>query len=134
MTHHQLSLQDLHGLQGDAHHDDDGSTADGQAVASGAAKGQHDVTGDGGQQGYHSQVDGAEHGQAIDDAGQEVSGGLAGTEAGHEAAGLLEVVGDLHGVELNGVVTLVEHNAMQEGHQARDQAVGVTHLQDGACS
>ena len=35
-------------------------------------------------------------------------GGLARTEAGDEAAVLLQVVGDLHGVELNGGVEIAE--------------------------
>ena len=36
MTHQHLSLQSLHSLKSNAHNDDDGSAADGQAVDAGS--------------------------------------------------------------------------------------------------
>ena len=48
------------------------------------------------------------HGDFVEHLGNEVSGRLAGTEAGDEAAVLLEVVGYLDGVELDGGVEIAE--------------------------
>ena len=114
MTHQHLSLQCLHSLQGNAHDDDDGGTADSQVTDTG-----HHIAADDGQQCNDCQVNSAEHNDLVDDLLDEVSGGLAGTEAGDEAAVLLQVVGDLHGVILDGSVEPAE----EEDHQEVDESV-----------
>ena len=96
LTHQHLGLQRLYGLQRNAHHDDDGRTADGQGGV------PHDLADQQGQDRHDAQIDSAEQGDLVQDLLNEVGGRLAGTEAGNEAAILLQVVGDLHGVELNG--------------------------------
>ena len=67
-----------------------------------------DLADDQGQNGHDAQIHGAEQRDLVEDLLNEVSGGLAGTEAGNEAAVLLQVVGDLHGVELDGGVEVAE--------------------------
>ena len=86
MPHEHLSLQCLHGLQRNANHDDDGSTADGQVL-----HGSHDVPGNDGQQGNDGQIHGAKYHDLVADLLDEVGGGLAGTEARNDAAVLLQI-------------------------------------------
>ena len=85
MPHQHLSFQCLHGFQSNTDNDDDGGTADGQA-------GGHQVTCNDGQQSNNSQINSAKHNDLIDDLLDEVSSGLAGTEAGDETAVLLQLV------------------------------------------
>ena len=79
MTHEHLSFQCLHGLKCNTDHDDDGSTADGQRAVA------HDVAGDDGSDCDDGQIQSTEHGDLVQNLGDEVSGGLAGTEAGDAA-------------------------------------------------
>ena len=123
MPHQHLSLQSLHGLQRDADDDDDGGTADGQILHIG----QQDTC-DHGQQSYDTQIDRAEDNDLADDLLDEVRGRLAGTEAGDEAAVLLHVVGDLHGVILDGRVEPAEEEDQQEVDDNVDPAGGAEHV------
>ena len=66
---------------------------------------------------------GAKDGDLVDDLLDEVGGGLAGTEARDEAAVLLQVVGNLHGIVLNGGVELAEEAMiMQEVDHCVDRS------------
>ena len=58
------------------------------------------------------------------------AGGLAGTEAGNEAAVLLQVVGDLHGVELDGGIEIAESNDHQEVEDHVQHRLGVNSVQE----
>ena len=124
MTHEHLGLQHTDGLQSDAHHDDDGRAADGQAGDPG------DPLHDDGENGHDAQEDGAEEGQTGQHAAQVLSRGTAGTEAGHEAAVLLQVVGHLHGVELDGSVEVAEREDQQEVDDRVNGAGRVEELQE----
>ena len=86
VQHEHLVLHLLDGIQGDAHHDDDRCAADGQGAV------PEQVAGDNGRDGHHRQVESTKHGDLIEHLGDKVGGGLAGTEAGDEAAVLLQVV------------------------------------------
>ena len=119
MPHEHLSLQCLHGLQRNADHDDDGSTADGQVL-----HGSHDVPGNDGQQGNDGQIHGAKYHDLVDDLLDEVGSGLAGTEARNEAAVLLQVVGNLHGIVLDGGVEPAEEEDQQEVEDGIGPAIG----------
>ena len=99
MAHHHLCFQSLDSLQSNANNDDDGGAADAQVLHAG-----HQVAADDGQQSHNSQVNSAEDNDLGNDLLDEVSGGLAGTEAGNEAAVLLQVVGNLRGIILDGGV------------------------------
>ena len=61
-----------------------------------------------GSDGHDAQVDGAEQRDLVEHLVDEVRGGLARTEAGDEAAVLLQVVGYLNGVELDGGIEVAE--------------------------
>ena len=87
MTHQHLSFDRLHSLQGNAHDDDDGGTADCQI--SGAF---HQIAGNDGQQSHNTQIDSTEDDDLVDHLLDEVSSGLAGAETGNEAAVLLQLV------------------------------------------
>ena len=67
-------------------------------------------------EGEDHQVDGARRRDAVDDVGQVAHGGLAGADAGDEAAVALHVVRDLLGVEGDGRV--------EEGEEQDEDAVG----------
>ena len=92
MPHQHLSLQSLHGLQSDAHNDDNRGTTDGHILDTG-----HEVTGNDRQQGDDAEVNSTKDDDLVDDLLNEFSGGSAGTEAGDETTVLLQVVGDLTG-------------------------------------
>ena len=77
MPHQHLSFQSLHGFQGNAHDDDDGGTADGQALHAASQQ----IAGDDGQDSNDGEVNSAEDHDLADDLSDEVGGGLAGTEA-----------------------------------------------------
>ena len=79
MPHEHLRFQHLDCLQGNADHDDDGGTADGHVLDA------SDVLGNNGQDGYDTQVNGAEEGQTGEYLGQELRRGTAGPEAGNES-------------------------------------------------
>ena len=102
MTHQHLSLQSLHSLKSNTHHDDDGGTADGQILHGG----NQDATDDG-QQCYHRQVQCAKNQDLVDNLLDEVRGGLTGAEAGDKATVLLQIVGDLSGIVLYGDALLI---------------------------
>ena len=87
MPHQHLSLQSLHSLKGNAHNDDDGGAADGQVPDT-----LHEVAGNDGQQGDDAEVNCTKDNDLVDDLLNEICGGLAGTEAGDEAAVLLQLV------------------------------------------
>ena len=76
MPHEHLCLDHLHSLQSHANNDDDGSTTDGDV------RNTSDVLDNDGQDGYDTQIDGAEEGQTGQDLAQELSRGTAGPEAG----------------------------------------------------
>ena len=57
----------------------------------------------------------------------EVGGRLAGTEAGDEAAVLLQVIGHLNGVELHGGIEIAEADDQQEIQDAVERLAGVKH-------
>ena len=97
MAHQHLCLQCLHGLQGNAHDDDDRGTADSQVLNTG-----HHITANDRHQCNDCQLNRTEHNDLVDNLLDEVSGGLAGTEAGDEPAVGLQVVGNLHSIILNG--------------------------------
>ena len=93
MTHQHLSLQSLDGLQSNAHNDDDRGTTDCQVLNTG-----NQVAANDGQQSNDCQINSTEDNDLIDDLLDEVSGGLAGTEAGDETAVLLQLVLRNHSV------------------------------------
>ena len=119
MPHHHLSFQSLDGFQSDAHNDDDRGTADSQVTNT-----SHQVACYDGQQSDDTQVNGTKDNDLVDNLLDELSGGLAGTEAGDETAVLLQVVGDLHGIVLDGGVEPAEEEDHQAVHHAVCPAVG----------
>ena len=123
MAHQHLSLQSLHSLQSHAHHDDDGGAADGQVLGT-----RQHVAADNGQEGNDCQIQGAEHQDLVDDLVDEVSGGLAGTEAGDKSAVLLQVVGNLHRIVLDGGVEPAEEEDQQEVEHPVDPAGAGEHV------
>ena len=108
MTHEHLCFQSLNSFQRNADNDDNRGAADRQTTQTG------DVTGNDGQQSHNAQIDSAEDDDLIDDLVDEISGGLAGTEARHKAAILLQVVSDLNGIVLNAGVEPAEEEDQQE--------------------
>ena len=67
------------------------------------------LLGNNGQDGYDTQVNGAEEGQIVESTlANEVRRGLAGPEAGNESAVLLQVIGYLHGIKLDGGIEVAE--------------------------
>ena len=86
MPHEHLCLDHFDRLQSDADHDDDGGAADGHVHDPG------DVLGNNGQDGYDTQVNGAEEGQTGEDLGQELSRRTAGAEARNKAAVLFRLL------------------------------------------
>ena len=76
MPHEHLRFQHLDCLQGNADHDDDGGTADGQG------RYVHDSADQQGQDRHDAQVDGAEQRDLVEDLLDEVRGRLARAEAG----------------------------------------------------
>ena len=123
VTHKHGALQAAAGIQSDTDHNDHGSTADGQVGNSGVQNAT-DLR----QQSNNRQIECTEHQDLVDNLLDEVSGGLAGTEAGDEAAVLLQVVGDLHGI----VLDLGVEPAEEEDHQAIecciDPAIGAEQI------
>ena len=83
MPHEHLSLQSLHGLQSDAHHDDDGGTADGQV-------GLGDGTGDHGQHCHDGQVNSTEDHDLADDLLDGAENSLVEKEGELKAKSLLK--------------------------------------------
>ena len=119
MTHQHLSLQCLHSLKGNAHDDDDRGTADSQVTDT-----CHQVACYDGQQSDDTQINGTKDNDLVDNLLDELSGGLAGTEAGDETAVLLQVVGDLHGIILNGGVEPAEEEDHQTVHNGVNPGSG----------
>ena len=79
MTHQHLSFQSLHGFQSNTDNDDDGGTADCQALDAGNQNASHD-----GQQSDDAKVNSTKDNNLVDNLLDELSGGSAGTEAGDE--------------------------------------------------
>ena len=80
---------------------------------------------------HNAQVDGAEQRDLIEHLLDEVGGGLTGTEAGDKAAVLLQVVGDLNGVELNGRIEVAEADDQQEIDDHVQHALAVHCIHQG---
>ena len=108
MAHEHLGLEGLDGLEGDADHDEHGRTADSQSAH--PVEVAHDLR----QGSDDRQEDGAHQRDLVQHLGDEVRGGPAGTEAGDEAAVVLEVVGDLDGVELDRRIEIREAEDQQD--------------------
>src|SRR5215208_1612217 len=92
VAHHQLRLELLHRVQGDADDDQDRGSAEVEVRGS-------LVDEDGRERGHRGKVQGAGEGEAREDAVEELGGRPAGPHAGDEPAVLLEVVGLVDGVE-----------------------------------
>ena len=123
MPHQQLGLQSLHRLQGNAHNDDDGGAADRQVPDP-----THEVAGDDGQQSHNAEIHSTKDNDLVDDLLDEISGGSARTEAGNEAAVLLQVVGYLHRIILNGGVEPAEEEDHQEVHDRVEPGSRAPHM------
>ena len=80
MPHEHLCFQSLHRLEGNAHDDDDGSTANRQVPDT-----CHQVAGDNGQQGYDAKVHSTKDNDLVNNLLDKVGGRSAGTEARDEA-------------------------------------------------
>ena len=123
MPHEHLSLQSLHGLQSNTDHDDDGSTADGQVPDT-----IHQIAGHDGQASDHSQVDRTEDDDLVDNLLDEFSSGPTRAEARDEATVVLQVVGDLHGIILDGGVEPAEEEDHQHIESEVSPAVGAEQI------
>ena len=110
MTHEHLSFQCLNSLKCYTHNDDNRGTTDCHILDTG-----HEVTGNDRQQGDDAEVNSTKDDDLVDDLLNEFSGGSAGTEAGDETTVLLQVVGNLHGIVLDGGVEPAE----EEDHGRR---------------
>ena len=102
VAHQHLRLDGCDGLQSNADHDDDGRAAKGESRVA------HDRAEKNRQDRDDAEIDRAEEGNLVDDLADEVSGRTARTEAGNEAAVLLQVVGHLNRVVLNGRIEVAE--------------------------
>ena len=105
--HEKVRFDLLHGVQNNADHDQDTGAAHEAGdrpvnMQSAGDKSRND--GDDGEE------DGARGGDAEHTGFQEVGGRFAGADTGNEGAVLLEVISDLHGVELNGRVEVREED------------------------
>ena len=123
MPHEHLSLQRLHSLKGNTHNDDDGGTADCQVPDA-----THQVAGDNGQQGYDAKVHSTKDNDLVDNLLDKVGGRSAGTEARDEAAVLIQVVGNLHGIILNRGIEPAEEEDHQEVHHSVEPAGRAPHI------
>ena len=61
-----------------------------------------------------AKIDGAEEGDLVEHLLDELAGGLARTEAGNVAAVLLQVIGHLNRIELDGGIEISEEDDQQE--------------------
>src|SRR5699024_9258961 len=120
--HEHLRLDGADGLDGNAHDYDYGRTAQGYAGEGGSVG---EAADEHGHDGDDAEVDGAEHGDLVEHLLDIVARGLARADAGEEAAVLLQVVGDLHGVELDGGVEVAEEDDEQEVDDRVGDGVGV---------
>ena len=108
MPHQHLRLERLDGVERNANHDDDGRAADGQRAVA------NDDADDDRQDRNDCQIQGAKERDLVDDLQNEIGGRLARTEAGDEAAVLLQVVCNFNRVELHGRVEVAERDDEQE--------------------
>ena len=127
MPHEHLALQSLDRLQGHAHHNDDGGAAQGNAAVGRRLTEAGDQDGD---HGDDAQVYRAEQSNLVKDTLDKVTGGLAGPEAGDKPAVLLEIVGNLNGVELDGGVEVRKEDDQQQIHDGIGHRGGVEHPQE----
>src|SRR5699024_6850654 len=110
MAHEHEALHAPACIQGHAYYDEETGTAQLNGHT-----GQ--VTQNNGHYGYQSQEEGSDEGNLVQDANDEVAGGLAGTNAGNSAVVLPQVVGDLYGVILDSHIEVVEsHDQHQVDH------------------
>ncbi|CAN3968136.1 TnpV protein, partial [Dysosmobacter welbionis] len=79
---------------------------------------------------HDAQINGAEQGDLAQDFLDEVHSGLAGTESRDKAALLLQVVGDLHRIELDGGVEIAETDDHDEIHDHIDEGLGIDGVVD----
>ncbi len=122
MTHHHLGFHLFHRFKSNAYHNDDGSTAHGEASQTSY------VTVNDGHDGDECQEQRTNEGNSGEDLADKFSGGLAGTDARDGAVVLPQVVGHLNGVILDGHIEIREHqnqNEVQYGIQPAGGGEGV---------
>ena len=104
MAHQHLCFHCLDGFECHTNNDDDRRAADaeGRVADDDADENRHDC--------HDCKIQSAKERNLVDNLQNEISRGLARAEAGDEAAVLLEVVGDLDGVELNGGIEVAERD------------------------
>ena len=99
MTHQHLCFHLLHRIKRNAYYDDNRGAAQCYVSQAGVY-----CAYDQREQCYNSEEQRTNEGDLAECLGDEVAGRLAGTEARDEAAVLLQVVGDLDRVELDGCI------------------------------
>ena len=108
MAHQHLCFHRLDGFECHTNNDDDRRAADGQRRIA------DDVADDNRQDSHDCKIQSAKERNLVDHLQDEIGSRLTRAEAGDEAAVLLEVVGDLDGVELNGGIEVAERDDQQE--------------------
>ena len=118
MTHEHLRLDLTNGLDGDADHNEDGSTTQRQAVNAG------NRTENDRQDGNHTQEERADEANLGDDLHNEVRGGLTGTDTRDRTVVLLEIIGHFNGIILDGNIEIAKEDNEQEVKDAVKPASG----------
>ena len=109
VAHHQLAVDLLDGLEGDAHGDEDRDAEEAELLAAGGVT-EGLADGEGRDQGDGGDEERAGEGDPGEDLRQVALGLVAGADAGDEAALLADLVGLLVRVELDGRVEVGEED------------------------